>query len=101
MSRTKKARTNGGGEKRKTDATPQQQQQGATGSKHADGAKKQKVAAQKKPQGDSKSIAAVTLTELLGGMDLDVFLAQYFEKKPLHVRSNGKHKVYIHLFAVV
>lgn len=94
MARTKqKARKNGGGEKRKADtAPPSQQQQGAA---NKNGAKKQKVAAQKKPQEDSKSLAAVTLKELLGGMDLDVFFAQYFEKKPLHVRSNDKHKVRI------
>lgn len=58
-----------------------------------DGKKKQRVAAAAPKQDDSKSIAAATLKELLGGMDLDAFFSQYFEKKPLHVRSNGKHKV--------
>lgn len=93
MARTKqKARKNGGGgEKRKADTAPPSQQQQGAASKN--GGKKQKVATQKKPQEDSKSLAAVTLKELLGGMDLDVFFAQHFEKKPLHVRNNGKHKV--------
>uniref|UniRef100_K3WPR5 Bifunctional lysine-specific demethylase and histidyl-hydroxylase n=1 Tax=Globisporangium ultimum (strain ATCC 200006 / CBS 805.95 / DAOM BR144) TaxID=431595 RepID=K3WPR5_GLOUD len=47
-------------------------------------------------QEDSKSLAATTLKELLGGMDLDTFFSEYFEKKPLHVRSNGKHKLFPH-----
>ncbi|KAF1332222.1 Nucleolar protein, partial [Globisporangium splendens] len=70
----------------------------AGGKRNGKDKKKQKVdaaAASAAPeQEDSKSLAAATLKELLGGMDLDTFFSEYFERKPLHVRSNGKHKLF-------
>ncbi|KAF4043878.1 Cupin superfamily protein [Phytophthora infestans] len=38
----------------------------------------------------SREWAENTLTKLLGGMSLDTFLSEYFEKKPLHVRKADK-----------
>eukprot|EP00644_Phytophthora_capsici_P000250 jgi/Phyca11/13637/fgenesh1_pg.PHYCAscaffold_4_\ len=38
----------------------------------------------------SRRWAENTITKLLGGMPLDTFLSEYFEKKPLHVRKADK-----------
>lgn len=94
---TSMARTKGKNAKRKAAANADAQQPSLANKASDSKKKKQKVAAThasaKAPESDSKSLAAATLKELLGGMDLDTFFTQYFEKKPLHVRNNGKHKV--------
>ncbi|POM77498.1 Nucleolar protein, partial [Phytophthora palmivora] len=87
MSRTKKAARRG---KRNADGTP-------SGSN-----KKQKKEVAKAAAANTTATAAVnvdkgsrqwaesTLTKLLGGMSLETFLSEYFEKKPLHVRKADK-----------
>ncbi|KAE9029566.1 hypothetical protein PR003_g18726 [Phytophthora rubi] len=42
----------------------------------------------------SREWAESTLTKLLGGMSLDTFKSEYFEKKPLHVRKADKGELF-------
>lgn len=42
----------------------------------------------------SREWAGSTLTKLLGGMSLDMFKSEYFEKKPLHVRKADKGELF-------
>lgn len=88
MARSKQtARRSGASEKRKAGEQP------AADKKKQKTQKAAAAATGNSSSGDAKSAATATLRELLGGMELDAFFTQHFEKKPLHVRSNGKHKV--------
>ncbi|TDH65131.1 uncharacterized protein CCR75_000651 [Bremia lactucae] len=45
-------------------------------------------------QKGSRQWAKSTFTKLLGGMSMDMFLSDYFEKKPLHVRKEEKGQLF-------
>ncbi|ETP46732.1 hypothetical protein F442_07098 [Phytophthora nicotianae P10297] len=88
MSRTKKSARRG---KRTTDVAPdapnKKQKNDAT---QASAAAAPSASATANGEKGSREWAESTLTKLLGGMTLDTFLSEYFEKKPLHVRKANK-----------
>uniref|UniRef100_A0AAV1VLC8 Bifunctional lysine-specific demethylase and histidyl-hydroxylase n=1 Tax=Peronospora matthiolae TaxID=2874970 RepID=A0AAV1VLC8_9STRA len=61
---------------------------------------RKKEATKQRPDGDvtveqgSLQWAENALTKLLGGMSLDTFQSEYFEKKPLHVRRKDKGELF-------
>jgi hypothetical protein len=86
MSRTKKSARRG---KRSADgaaAGPSKKQRKEAATNAATAAAPATVNGEK----GSRQWAESTLTKLLGGMPLDTFMSEYFEKKPLHVRKAVK-----------
>lgn len=94
MSRTKKSAP--GKRKAADGAAPDKK---SKKSKHAQQQQAAAPAQQKKAKastgnGDASQRAAeAALAKLLGGMSMNAFLSEYFEKKPLHVRNDGSHQV--------
>ncbi|KAG6977190.1 hypothetical protein JG688_00000620 [Phytophthora aleatoria] len=88
MTRTKKSARRG---KRNADVAPaasnKKQKKGTT---KATTAVAPAATATANGEKGSREWAESTLTKLLGGMSLDTFVSEYFEKKPLHVRKADK-----------
>ncbi|OWZ20355.1 Nucleolar protein [Phytophthora megakarya] len=91
MSRTKKAARRG---KRNADGAPgpnKKQKKEAPKTTEKEPAKPSPApAAVVSGEKGSREWASTTLTKLLGAMSMDTFLSDYFEKKPLHVRTTDK-----------